>query len=348
MKNIFNKLLIAGMICGLMAGCKKDEIKTIMQDGVPPSINLSPASIELTDATASDTVETIEWTPTDYGFSAAVNYTVQIAKAGTGFGSPKEINTGSKTLLAYTGAGLNQLALLQGLAPGSEGQLDIRIKSALSDSLAIYSEKTTLTITPYLVVINYPSLWVPGDYQGWDPASAPKISSKAGNGVYEGYVNITAGSLQFKYTSDPDWNHTIYGWASSTINGNDVNGTFNTTGGNLFVPSAGYYLLKGNTNDNTWSGTKINSWSLIGDFNNWGGDADMTYDATTKVWTGTISPASDGVFKFRANHDWPINFGDKGADRSLDYDGDNIAITAGSHTVTLDLSVPGNYTYKIQ
>jgi hypothetical protein len=348
MKKILNKIFLAGVFCSLLAGCKRDIENTVMQKpGQLPTVTLTPSTVVLTAASAADTVETISWTPSQYGFSAAVTYTVQIAKAGTNFVNPKEINMGSNTRLKYSGADLNQLALLRGLTPGSAGQLDIRVKSSLSDSVSGYSNKVTLTVTPYLVVINYPSLWVPGDYQGWDPASAPKISSKLGNGVYEGYVNITASTLQFKYTSDPDWNHTTYGWASSTTSGNNVTGTFNTTGGNLFVPTAGYYLLTGNTVANTWSATKINSWSLIGDFNSWGGDADMVYNATTKVWTATVTIPANGVFKFRANHDWPINFGDDNADLNLDYNGANIAITAGTHVVTLDLHVPGNYTYTI-
>jgi len=152
----------------------------------------------------------------------------------------------------------------------------------------------------------------------------------------------------FKYTSHPDWDHTIYGWASSTESGQDVSGTFNTTGGNLYVPAAGYYLLKGNTNNNSWSATRINTFSMIGAFNDWNGDAPMTYDPATKKWTGTLTAAASGGFKFRANGAWTINFGDTSGDLLLDYDGTDIAVTAGTHTVTLDLSIPGNYTYKIQ
>ena len=348
MKNTFNILWLAGAMGCFFTSCKKDEIKTVMQTGVPPAITLSPAAIVLTEAKALDTVATISWSTSNYGFKAAVSYTVQIAKAGTSFASPKEISMGSGTQLKYNGADLNQLALLKGLAPGSAGQLEIRIKSSLSDSLSIYSSAATLTVTPYLVIINYPSLWVPGEYQGWNAATAPKISSKLSNGVYEGYINITGSVLNFKYTSDPDWTHTTYGWASSTVTGNNVSGTFVVNGGNLFVPVAGYYLLKGNTNDKSWSGTKIDSWSMMGDFDGWVSDVDMTYNATTKVWTGTINMPAAGGFKFRANHDWAINYGDTGADLGLDLNGANIASPAGSHTVTLDLSVPGNYTYKVQ
>lgn len=351
MKNSIHKIFLIAVTALTLWACKKDEEKVIAHTGKAGTLTASAATLVLTSANASDTVETFSWTTTDYGFKAATKYTLQIAKAGTNFAAPKEVNMGSSTQQKYTGADFNQMVIILGLAPGSAGQLDVRIKSSISDSIpAVYSNNITLAVTPYLVIINYPSLWVPGDYQGWDPANAPKISSKAANGIYEGYVNIPGGSLKFKFTSHADWNHTNYGWASSTTSGNNVTGTFNTTGGDLFVPSTGYYLLKANTNNNTWSGTKT-TWGLIGDgvpTTGWTTDQDLTYDAATKTWSITVNLIA-GAIKFRANDDWPINFGDNGADLSLEYDGANIPITiAGNYTVTLDLSVPGNYTYKVK
>jgi hypothetical protein len=347
MKYLSKYTLLFCMLIVLLFGCKKDLEQVVMKTGQAPVVNLSSTSLALSAANSADTAFTISWSATDYGFKAAISYSVQIAKAGTNFANPLEVTTGTKRLLKYTVGELNQIALIRGLAPASAGQLEIRVKSTLTDALVLYSEKATLTLTPYLVIINYPSLWVPGAYQGWAPATAPKLSSRLSNGIYEGYVNITGSDLNFKYTPAPNWENS-YGWASSTVTGNDVSGTFNTTGGNLFVPTAGYYLLKGNTNDNTWSATKITGWGIIGDFNGWSTDVNMTYDTNTKLWTATINPSSNGVFKFRANGAWSINLGDKGADLILDYDGDNIPVTAGTKTITLDLSVPGNYTYKIQ
>ncbi len=354
MKKIFYNLFLISIIVTLFSACKKDEVKTILKKEVPPALTASQPSVVLSSANAADTVEAFDWSRSDYGYSAAVSYTLQIAKAGTNFTAAKEISTGNSTSIKYSGADFNQIALILGLTPGSAQQLDVRVKSTLTDSLIIYSNNLPIAITPYFVIINYPSLWVPGDYQNWDPGSAPKISSKAANGIYEGYVYFPAGgTLQFKYTSDPDWNHTAYGWVSSTVNGNIVTGTFSTSGGNLFVPSAGYYVLKANTNSNTWY-AKQTTWGIIGDAptlsNNWSNDVPMTYDVATKVWsvTTTFGP---GNFKFRANSDWndgTNNFGDDGADLSLDYGGANIPITAGTHTVILDLHIPGNYTYTIQ
>jgi len=353
MKNIFIRLFLITIVGIIFYACKKDEVKTVLKDGQAPELTASKTTIVLVDTTASDTTIIFSWTRSNYGFKAAVRYTLQIAIAGTNFTAPKEVSMGNSIVQKYTVGDFNQLSVIQGLVPNNAGQLEARIKSSISDSIpAIYSNIVALSVTPYLVVINYPSLWVPGDYQGWDAASAPKISSKNANGIYEGYVSIVGGTHQFKYTSDPDWNHTIYGWASSTVNGTDVSGTFNTTGGNLFVPGDGFYLLKGNTNNNTWSGA-ITTWAIIGDAptlsNNWTNDVPMTYDAVNNVWKVTTTLAA-GNFKFRANGAWTLNFGDTGADLSLDYDGDNIAVPntlTGTRTITLDLK-PGNYTYTIQ
>ncbi len=352
MKNIIKSSLLAVLLAGALYGCKKVETQVVLQDGVPSTLTASQATLVLTAATASDTVEAFTWTPAQYGFNAAVRYSLQVAKAGTSFAAPKEVSMGSSSVQKYSGGDFNQMAILLGLAPGAASQLEVRVKASLTDSIkAIYSNVVTVNVTPYLVVINYPSLWVPGDYQGWDPATAPKLSSKADNGIYEGYVYMTpSSSKKFKFTSDPDWNHTNYGWASSVTTGDNVTGTMNTTGGDLFTPNGGYYLMKANKNTNTWSAT-VTTWGVIGDavpVTGWNSDLNMVFDATAKTWSVTTN-LGVGAIKFRGNADWGLNFGDNGADLVMEYDGANIAIaTAGNYTITLDLRAPWNYTYKLK
>ena len=350
MKKLLNKILLISAGSILFYSCKKDIQQTFLITGNAPTLTASSTTLVLT-APGTDTSETLSWSATQYGYSAAVNYTLQIAKAGTNFAAPKNITLGNALVHKFASADLNTIAIILGLPFGTAGQLDLRVKSSISDSLSpLYSNKVTVTVTPYQIIINYPSLWVPGDYQGWNPGNAPKIVSKGYNTAYEGYVYVpSGGTYQFKLTSQADWNGTNYGWASSTVNGTAVTGTMSTSGsaGNLFFASGGYFLVKADTYALTWSTTKM-SWSMIGDFNGWSADADMTFDPVTQIWTGTITPSSAGGYKFRANHDWVINLGDDGADLSPDYNGANISITPGSHTVTLDLHIPGNYTYKIQ
>jgi hypothetical protein len=186
----------------------------------------------------------------------------------------------------------------------------------------------------------YTSLYVPGDYQGWNPSSAPSLASVNADGNYEGYVYIpNGGTYEFKFTSEPSWNGTNYGDGGG--------GTLSTSGGNMTVPTGGYYKMNANTVSNTWSAT-ITTWGLIGTFNGWSGDVDMVYDASSNVWKGTINVPANGEFKFRANHSWDLNYGDDGTDGTLNEGGANIPITAGMHTITLDVHNAGYYYYKIE
>ena len=196
-------------------------------------------------------------------------------------------------------------------------------------------------------VKQYALLYVPGDYQGWTPASAPTLGSPNNDGVYEGYVNIPGNnSFEFKFATTPDWNNAIGG---TGVDGGTLGGD------NLKVSGAGYYLLKANTNDNTWSATKT-TWGVIGSFagSSWGTDVPMTYSTSDNKWTATITTVAGDQFKFRANSDWGLNYGDNG-DGSLTSGGANIgdagknfAVPAGTHKISLFLNNSGYYTYMVE
>jgi hypothetical protein len=203
----------------------------------------------------------------------------------------------------------------------------------------------TFTVTQQSLIA---LLYVPGDYQGWDPATAPTLGSLSNDGNFDGYVNFPAGgTFQFKFTTGPDWSNAL---------GDGGSGTLSPSGGNLTVPGAGFYHLTANTTNNTWSATAT-TWSMIGSFaaSGWNNDVDMTYDAGNKVWKGAITTAASDQFKFRANHDWGLNLGETGGNGRLAPNGDNIgdpsknfSVPAGTHTVSLYLNNAGYYTYLIQ
>jgi hypothetical protein len=203
------------------------------------------------------------------------------------------------------------------------------------------------TVTP---VSTYGLMYVPGDYQGWNPATAPTLGSPNKDGSYDGYINFPAGgSYEFKLNTTPDWSNSFGDGGSGT------SGTLSSSGGNLKVPGPGYYHIVANTNTKTWSATKT-TWGIIGSFSpsNWGSDVDMVYDASNNNWTATITTVAGDQFKFRANHDWGLNYGETGKG-NLVVNGDNIgdagknfAVPAGMHKITLFLNNSGYYTYLIQ
>ncbi|WP_457616594.1 RagB/SusD family nutrient uptake outer membrane protein [Lutibacter sp.] len=89
------------------------------------------------------------------------------------------------------------------------------------------------------------------------------------------------------------------------------------------------------------------NWGLVGSatLNGWGGpDMSLYQTGTTNVFAGYFNLA-DGEIKFRRDNDWAFNYGDNGADGTLESGGANIAVNAGLYKVTLDLN---NLTYTIE
>lgn len=327
--------------------CEKDEDKLTVTPAGTPALTASTTSPALSSETAGENAVTFSWTPLnltwsnpDYSYDAA-KYTLQLALAGTDFAAPEAVELGSSTEKTYTVAELNKILLKMELPTGTPASLDVRLQTSIGPNIEpTYSDVVTITTTPYIDIPDYPSLYVPGQYQGWAPDVAPKVSSAKDNGSYEGFVfmNVADG---FKFTTQQNWDGPNYGTGGT--------GKLSTTGDNLTVSEPGYYLLKANTKDLTWSATKTN-WGVIGDATgSWDNDKDLTYDETTKVWSATL-PLSVGAIKFRANDAWDLNYGDKNGDSVLDTENDNnIKVEeAGTYLVTLDLSHPGYYLYKLK
>jgi hypothetical protein len=182
----------------------------------------------------------------------------------------------------------------------------------------------------------YANLYVQGGYQNWTPASAPMLASPAKDGNYSGYVYFSAAS-EFKLTNQPDWAGTAYGAGAA--------GKISTSGGNLSVPTAGYYLINANTVTNDYSATKT-TWGVVGAFSGWGGNPDTQLTYSNGKWTGTLVLSAESELKFRANSDWGINLGDDGGDGVLEGGGANLKYAAGTYNVVLNLSNAGYYTYS--
>jgi len=353
MKRILYFITGLAMINLLLVSCKKDLVKTTMQDGIPPTVTLSPSNIVLTNGTSSDSVETVSWTASDYGFSAAVKYTVQLVKGGAGFTNPQQISAGNKTSFKFLGSYLNSLAIALGIPIGTAGQLDFRIKSALSDELAIYSDVVTLTVTPFQTA--YPALLVQGGNSWSTPSSrtdgylltSPDYSSK-----YEGYLYLPNsdgwGGDAFKLVSTTTG--TVYGWGSSST-------TMSVNGGNLWLtPAPNYMKVNADVNALTINFTPANFF-ISGDDNGWSTSATpMTFNQTTNKWeANNVSLTGGKAFAFTANGGWDLNYKVDGTGKLIyggppAWTGNNIPIPAtGVFKVILDLS-PGNgsYTYSIQ
>jgi hypothetical protein len=345
-----------------LASCKKEgTLATYKPNSFQPSALTASGSTLVLDSTnaASTNAVTFNWPSVNFGSAVTPTYSLQFDVPADSFKSPTTVILGSGVSLIYTVKDFNKLAFASlGLPANVTGTMVVRVKADVNQSNgasstvpSVYSNTINLTVTPYQIIVIYPDLWVPGDYQGWNPPTAPTVASIHSNGVYEGYVNIPAGgTLQFKFTDVPTWNDLAYGAGAGP-------GTMNTAGsaGNLSVSAGGYYRLAANTSALTWSATAT-TWAIIGDApiasNSWANDVPMTYNVNAGTWTVTTA-CNAGNFKFRANGDWSNNlnnFGDNApADGIPDYNGGNISVpVAGTYTFTLDLSHSGNYIYSLK
>lgn len=181
-----------------------------------------------------------------------------------------------------------------------------------------------------------PFLYVPGNHQGWSPATAPFVHSTDFMN-YGGFVSLDG---EFKFTSEKSWDGVNYGAGAK-------DGTLSTDGGagNLKAEK-GFYLLKANISSLTWSAVLIQTFGLIGSATDGGWDTStpMTFDAAKSEYSITAT-LKDGELKFRANDAWDVNLG--GDPEHLTFGGANIAVKAGTYKITLSLSDAQKYTCTI-
>jgi hypothetical protein len=176
-----------------------------------------------------------------------------------------------------------------------------------------------------------------GNEGGWGISHA--LYGADGDGKYTGFYYLD-GEFKFKPNAD-NWDDDL-----EYVNGTTINGTLTSAGGpNCPDPGAGFYKIDLDAASLSYNLTKIESVSLIGGFNDWSGDVEMTYNTADGCWEVTTDAVS-GEFKFRANHDWGINWG--GDVNALTQDGANLNITAGTHTFKLYLSYNGAHKVTIK
>lgn len=359
MKNILKNILGFSALLLVLVSCKK-EVETTTMQKVSFSSALTPSStdIVLKEEDEEETAVTFTWAKVEYPVAAPVSYVLQIdlpadTLTATPWSKAVAVEVGEDVLTkSFTVKELNDIATSLGLE-SEKADLIVRVKATMNRD--VFSAPTAVAVTPYVPALPpppvYPSLWVPGAYQGWDPAAAPRLASVNSDNIYEGYVNLSAG--EFKLTAQAGWEPMAYG-----DGGNEDLIEANFAGGNFVAPTSGYYFLYANLNTMKYKFIQT-SWGVIGDATptGWSSDTDLIYDPATKKLKVTLNLTNTGSFKFRANDAWTMAMGVKNGKLAYSdnpvypYDatvGNLTVPESGNYTITLDLSVPGNYTYSLK
>lgn len=175
-------------------------------------------------------------------------------------------------------------------------------------------------------------IYVPGNHQGWSPATAPALWSEKFDGVYKGFSQLNG---DFKFTKVRDWkgeyNYNDFVTLPETFKKGD--------GSNLNAP-AGLYFLTANAATKSLAATPITRVALIGNFNGWPNDATdlaMTYVPAEDCYQ--VDVTLDGKeFKVRFNGEWKDGLDLGGQLDNLSMGGGNLTAPAGTYTAKLYLS----------
>lgn len=207
----------------------------------PSKLTSENTSVSGSLATGSQHSNTFTWSPAFPGYSGTVTYVIQYDSSGKNFASPYEISVGpSLYSKAMTQSEMNTTALDEGVAGGTTGKIEYRIKATTAQGAISYSNMVSVTIQTYIPLLRF---YVPGGYQSatgngnnWDPGTAPEmirdLRSGLLNKMYYAYMYLPAGA-EFKVTQGRSWD----------INYGGSGGNLVQNGPNFSVATAGVYRI---------------------------------------------------------------------------------------------------------
>jgi hypothetical protein len=220
---------------------------------------------------------------------------------------------------------------------------DAYYKITFNDATRIYK----------ITVVRYPfpsELYLVGGSTsiGWDPGNAIPFR-KTADGKFEvfAHLKVLNDGNGFKLLQVKDW---AGDWGKGEEGKVIQEGESNIT-----VAEDGFYRIAVDFTAGSYTVTKTN-WGIVGSSrtgndDGWNDDTAMTFDGDwdSYTWRATLH-LYKGEYKFRANGNWDINFGDDGANGTLEVGGANIKIDAdkvGDYVVEMILDPVAGYTYTV-
>ena len=238
---------------------------------------------------------------------------------------------GGMTFIIHAGVGGDMIPGDFGIDSGWGGT---RTTKSLVNMFATEEATTVDVVAANFIEPNYPIIYVPGEYQNWDPTNTETVLwSRASDQRFEGFFNFRS-ATEIQFTPQPNFN--------SVFGDNEGDGSLDPNGANIVIPERGFYKIAVDANNFTYSVDPV-SFGIIGDAIN-ADTVDLTYNAAEEFWeyTGNLNA---GSFEFATKGGGPV-FGDSG-NAILEENGSTISIPeAGNYTVRLFVNRP-DMTFSI-
>jgi len=311
----------------------------LSSDGVSNFDLVNPLdnSILQIDGSKENDAITFDWNDATSG-SGTVTYKFYIDELGGDFSDPlitlDADNDGTASQISKTIGEWKALLEQAGIEDGSYSWSVKAISSDLEWMKSVYEV--------YIEFVNWNRpIWIVGDYNGWDNSDNAKfiITTPTSNRTAEGYVYLKQGGIKLV---------TDHSWDNAHTYGDDGSGNLTNPGNNISVQEDGYYRVRANLSEMTFSLVKTD-WGIIGSAtpSDWGDETPLNYNSDLEQWIGGVHLTAN-EFKFRANHSWDYNYGSDEADGKLQAGGANIPVDIeDDYAITLDFSTPNEYTYSV-
>ncbi|MBR1484862.1 MAG: DUF5115 domain-containing protein [Prevotella sp.] len=236
------------------------------------------------------------------------------------------------------GSGANSWCIKEGDYPGDFYKITLNMLDQ------------TYTITPVTLAAQY---YLVGAASSWNSSDKHWMFTPESKTVVS-YTTKWTGDRNLKIWAFDDFGDWGKCYGALTDGDASASGTLtNSNSGAIVCPEGDAFYtitLDFGTMNYTWTKldnqapTEYESISLIGEFNGWGGDFDLTQVAPHN-WYGEFTQETSGMLKYRANHDWTTNWGfgndgdwnvSEGINQTGTNGGGNILVPAGTYDVYLN------------
>ncbi|AZQ64874.1 hypothetical protein EI427_21860 [Flammeovirga pectinis] len=305
MKNISKLLVLLFSLIGCISCQESETEKAILKSEVTANdlLPLSATSFVLSEEKSEENFDSLTWTPTDYGFQSAVNYTVQFDVEGNAFATPINLANTFELTSGFTVGNINKSLLEKGVAGGTAVNVEFRVVSLINEEVAeVYSSVEKVEITPYAPSVLSP-LYINGDDQGWNFDTSLDFNV-LGIGEFELIGTFTNGSY-FRFFEEKSWEASQLGYGDFEVV--DANLTEAGDGDDNFIFSGttGVYTMTVSyaTKTITMTAASTPELYIVGDQNGWSFDA-VTWLGGGK-YEGTVTITNGQIFRFfTVDGDW--------------------------------------------
>lgn len=330
------------------------------------------------------------WSQPAYGTTVAPTYSIQ-ASTKSDFGDiPGVDNDGNEVMVSsvttlesgiievtkpVTGKALNSLILknynitsteeLVAALANNNGYIPVYLRvTSTFNKKTIYSNVVSIQTIPFFVEPeSFTQYYIVGAITGWSTASTKKNALLYPSSTTDySYTTIWGGDANLKFWETDDYGDWGKAWSTPVDGDNSQTGNLVKDGsGAMVCPEPGtYYTYSINMADNTYAWIKCDNQSpaeytnisLVGSWDaNWTVDIDME-QIYPHNWSVTYTFDAKYDFKFRAEHDWGVNWGCGVDINDVPYgagkqNGENNSVPAGEYTIYFN-DITGEFVFVKQ